>query len=70
MNRVAAKPPDPWFHRKSEKLVLAVLMVHVDGEPRFVSGINAEVSLPAGRHLLVWTACVPNQPRSRQSNSV
>jgi hypothetical protein len=45
-------------------------MVHVDGEPRFVSGINAEVSLPAGRHLLVWTACVPNQPRSRQSNSV
>lgn len=48
MDRVAAKPPDAWFHRKSEKLVLAVLMVHVEGEPRFVPGINAEVSLPAG----------------------
>ena len=48
MERTAAKPPDPWFHRKSEKLVLAVLMVNVDGSPRFVPGINAEVSLPAG----------------------
>ena len=48
MIRIADKPPDPWFHRKSEKLVLAVLMVLVDGEPRFVPGINAEVSLPAG----------------------
>ena len=51
MDRVAAKPPDAWFHRKSEKLVLAVLMVYVDGEPRFVPGINAEVSLPAGGSL-------------------
>lgn len=48
MELVAASPPDPWFHRKSEKLVLAVLMVSVDGGARFVSGINAEVSLPAG----------------------
>jgi|EP00908_Phaeocystis_cordata_P011615 hypothetical protein len=48
MDRVSAAPPDPWFHRQSEKLVLAVLMVTVDGKPHFVSGMNAEVSLPAG----------------------
>jgi len=48
MDLVAAKPPDPWFHRKSQKLVLAVVMLNVDGEPHFVPGINAEVSLPAG----------------------
>ena len=48
MDKVAEKPPDAWFHRKSEKLVLAVLMVNVDGKPHFVPGINAEVSLPAG----------------------
>ena len=48
MRRATGKPPDPWFHRKSEKLVLAVLMVWVQGKPRFVAGINAEVSLPAG----------------------
>jgi cytidine deaminase len=48
MERTARSPPDPWFHRKSEKLVLAVLMVNVDGSPQFVPGINAEVSLPAG----------------------
>ena len=27
MERVSAQPPDPWFHRQSEKLVLAALMV-------------------------------------------
>ena len=27
MDRVGGNPPDPWFHRKSEKLVLAMLMV-------------------------------------------
>ena len=53
MDRVSAQPPDPWFHRQSEKLVLAALMVHAEGEdgkrrPQFVFGMNAEVSLPAG----------------------
>lgn len=53
MDRVSAQPPDPWFHRQSEKLVLAALMVHAEDDdgvrrPQFVFGLNAEVSLPAG----------------------
>ena len=53
MERVSAQPPDPWFHRQSEKLVLAALMVHAEDDdgvrrPQFVFGLNAEVSLPAG----------------------
>ena len=56
MERVSAQPPDPWFHRQSEKLVLAALMVHAEDDdgvrrPQFVFGLNAEVSLPAGRDL-------------------
>lgn len=48
MSRVQEYQPDPWFHRKSEKLVLAVVQVDVDGVPHFCEGMNAEVSLPTG----------------------
>lgn len=48
MERVQESRPDPWFHRKSEKLILSVVQVNVDGVPHFFEGMNAEVSLPTG----------------------
>lgn len=41
-------PPDPFFHRKSSRAVLAVLHVEIDGVSHYVRGINSEVSLPTG----------------------
>ncbi|KAF4670825.1 hypothetical protein FOL47_001835 [Perkinsus chesapeaki] len=41
--------PDPFFHRKSGKLVLSMLHVRMeDGSDEFFEGINGEVSLPTG----------------------
>lgn len=48
MDKVQDSRPDPWFHRKSDKLVLSVLQVDPGGEPHYFQGINAEVSLPTG----------------------
>jgi cytidine deaminase len=48
MEKVVSERPDPWFHRKSDRIVLAVLRIDVDGEAHYVQGMNAEVSLPAG----------------------
>ncbi|CAE7681481.1 NPC1 [Symbiodinium sp. CCMP2592] len=39
---------DPFFHRKSDRVVLAVLHVEDGGQARFARGINSEVSLPTG----------------------
>lgn len=39
---------EPFFHRKSQRVVLALLHVKVDGESHYVRGINSEVSLPTG----------------------
>eukprot|EP00439_Symbiodinium_sp_Y106_P081139 s1674_g20.t1 len=39
---------DPFFHRKSDRVVLAVLHVENGGQARFARGINSEVSLPTG----------------------
>lgn len=40
--------PDAFFHRKSLRVVLAVLHVEYNGETHFIRGINSEVSLPTG----------------------
>eukprot|EP00927_Polykrikos_kofoidii_P009464 TRINITY_DN13948_c0_g1_i1.p1 TRINITY_DN13948_c0_g1~~TRINITY_DN13948_c0_g1_i1.p1 ORF type:complete len:381 (-),score=42.17 TRINITY_DN13948_c0_g1_i1:94-1236(-) len=39
---------DPYFHRKSNRVVLAVLHVNVDGVSYYVGGVNTEASLPTG----------------------
>lgn len=39
---------DPFFHRKSDRVVLAVLHVEYGGQACFARGINSEVSLPTG----------------------
>eukprot|EP00929_Paragymnodinium_shiwhaense_P114729 TRINITY_DN83220_c0_g1_i1.p1 TRINITY_DN83220_c0_g1~~TRINITY_DN83220_c0_g1_i1.p1 ORF type:complete len:425 (-),score=60.26 TRINITY_DN83220_c0_g1_i1:26-1300(-) len=48
MDSLQESRPDPWFHRKSDKLVLSVVCVEVDGALRYFTGMNAEVSLPTG----------------------
>jgi cytidine deaminase len=48
MEMVVSQRPDPWFHRKSDRIVLAVMAIDVDGVTQYVQGMNAEVSLPAG----------------------
>lgn len=40
--------PGDFWHRKSQKVVLAVLHLRRDGKDVFVRGINTEVSLPTG----------------------
>eukprot|EP00916_Digyalum_oweni_P002243 GHVL01004097.1.p1 GENE.GHVL01004097.1~~GHVL01004097.1.p1 ORF type:complete len:629 (+),score=77.09 GHVL01004097.1:1200-3086(+) len=37
-----------FWHRKSKKIVLAVLMVVIDDKPHFFRGMNSEISLPSG----------------------
>lgn len=44
----AASERDPFFHRKSNRVVLALLHVEIDGTSHYVRGINTEVSLPTG----------------------
>lgn len=39
---------DPYFHRKSNRVVLALLHLDYAGSSQFVRGINTEVSLPTG----------------------
>jgi len=39
---------EPFFHRKSQRVVLALLHVEVDGNSQYMRGINSEVSLPTG----------------------
>lgn len=39
---------EPFFHRKSGRVVLSVLHIEHEGQARFVKGINSEVSLPTG----------------------
>lgn len=39
---------EEFWHRKSKRVVLAVLALEVDGNIRFVRGLNNEVSLPTG----------------------
>ena len=39
---------EPFFHRKSGRVVLSLLHVEHEGKDQFVRGINSEVSLPTG----------------------
>eukprot|EP00435_Cladocopium_sp_Y103_P010567 s57_g2.t1 len=39
---------EPFFHRKSGRVVLSLLHVEHEGKAQFVRGINSEVSLPTG----------------------
>ena len=39
---------EPFFHRKSHRVVLSLLHVEHKGKAEFVRGINSEVSLPTG----------------------
>ena len=39
---------DPFWHRKSHKIVLSVLGLSINGELTFVRGCNVEVSMPSG----------------------
>ena len=39
---------EPFFHRKSGRVVLSVLHVENEGQAQFIRGINSEVSLPTG----------------------
>ena len=39
---------EPFFHRKSGRVVLSLLHVEHKGKAEFVRGINSEVSLPTG----------------------
>lgn len=41
-------PTEPFFHRKSGRVVLSLLHVEHQGKAEFVRGINSEVSLPTG----------------------
>lgn len=44
----AASDVDPFFHRKSHRVVLALLHLEIEGVSHYVRGINTEVSLPTG----------------------
>lgn len=48
LGRVQRTKPDVFWHRKSDRVVLAMLHVEIDGTHHFVPGMNAEVSLPTG----------------------
>jgi len=39
---------EPFFHRKSHRVVLAVLHLDYNGASQYVRGVNSEVSLPTG----------------------
>jgi len=39
---------EPFFHRKSNRVVLALLHLEINGSSHYVRGINSEVSLPTG----------------------
>jgi len=39
---------DPFWHRKSRKVVLCVLMIRLSKKVKFYRGINTEISLPSG----------------------
>ena len=41
-------PTEPFFHRKSGRVVLSLLHVEHNGKAEFVRGMNSEVSLPTG----------------------
>jgi len=41
-------PADLFFHRKSGRVVLAILHLEFNGRSEYVRGINSEVSLPTG----------------------
>ena len=43
-----ANPPDKFWHRKSKKVVLAVLMLNHQDTFHFIRATNIEVSMPAG----------------------
>jgi len=49
---------DLFFHRKSHRVVLAVLHLELDGKSVYVRGINSEVSLPTGSICAERTAIV------------
>ncbi|CAJ1442858.1 unnamed protein product [Effrenium voratum] len=48
LNWYKANGTEPFFHRKSGRVVLSLLHVEHRGKAEFVRGINSEVSLPTG----------------------
>ncbi|CEL93791.1 unnamed protein product [Vitrella brassicaformis CCMP3155] len=63
---------DSFWHRKSSKIVLAVVMVvDKNGQERFYRGMNSEISLPSGSNCAeraAISACISNSLTVRRSD--
>ncbi|CEL99527.1 unnamed protein product [Vitrella brassicaformis CCMP3155] len=62
---------DSFWHRKSSKIVLAVVMVVEKGRLRFYRGMNSEISLPSGSNCAERSAistCISNMLTVRRSD--
>ncbi|CEM27920.1 unnamed protein product [Vitrella brassicaformis CCMP3155] len=68
----AAGEMDPFWHRKSSKTVLAVVMVvNKSGQEMFYRGMNSEISLPSGSNCAERSAistCISNSLDVRRSD--